>query len=130
MGYDRCDSFPFDAIPFGSKSKGKLSPRSYPIQFERNWKYSFLSVEQIAPLGFLQQPSEMRASLRIMGKQLNLFNLIPFTTDNVVPRLMPRLGPHCVERREPLNPFVRNQVPTFAVREPASLGIMGEPQRR
>ena len=46
MGYDRGDSFPFDfdpnGIPFGSKSKGKLSPRSYPIQCER--KYSFLSV--------------------------------------------------------------------------------------
>jgi len=45
MGYDRGVSFPFDVepngIPFGSKSKGKLSPRSYPIQFE--WKYSFLS---------------------------------------------------------------------------------------
>ena len=48
MGYDRGDSFSFDfesnGIPFGSKSKGKLSPRSYPIQFERKWKYSFLSV--------------------------------------------------------------------------------------
>ena len=31
-------------IPFGSKSKGKLSPRSYPIQFERKCKCSFLSV--------------------------------------------------------------------------------------
>ena len=50
MGYDRGDSFPFDiepnGIPFGSKSKGKLSPRSYPIQCERKWKYSFLSVRQ------------------------------------------------------------------------------------
>ena len=27
------------------KSNGKLSPRSYPIQFERKWKYSFLGVE-------------------------------------------------------------------------------------
>ena len=39
MGYDRGDSFPFDfepnGIPFDSKSKGKLSPRSYPIQYER-----------------------------------------------------------------------------------------------
>ena len=47
MGFDRGHSFPLDfepnRIPFGSKSKGKLSPRSYPIQFERNWKYSFLS---------------------------------------------------------------------------------------
>ena len=47
MGYDRSDSFPFDfepnGIPFDSKSKGKLSPRSYPIQSERKCKYSFLS---------------------------------------------------------------------------------------
>ena len=47
MGYDRGDSFHFDfepnELPFGSKSKGKLSPRLYPIQYERNWKYSFLS---------------------------------------------------------------------------------------
>ena len=39
MGYDRGDSFPFDfepnEIPFGSKSKGNLSHRSYPIQCER-----------------------------------------------------------------------------------------------
>ena len=46
MGYDRGDSFPFDfepnGISFGSKSKGKLSPRSYPNKFERKWKYSFL----------------------------------------------------------------------------------------
>ena len=59
MGYDRGDSFPFDfetngieydrgdrfvfdfepnGIPFGSKSNGKLSPRSYPIQCEKKWK--------------------------------------------------------------------------------------------
>ena len=48
MGYDRDDSFPFDiepnGNPFGSKSKGKLSPRSYPIQFERKSNTSFLSV--------------------------------------------------------------------------------------
>ena len=45
--YDRGDSFPFDfepnGIPFGSKSKGKLSPRSYLIQCERKWKYIFSS---------------------------------------------------------------------------------------
>ena len=45
MGYDHGDSFAFDfepnGTPFVSKSKGKLSPRSYPIQFERKWKYSF-----------------------------------------------------------------------------------------
>ena len=48
MGYDRGDSFPFDiepnGIPFGSESKGKLSSRSYPIQCEREWKCSFVSV--------------------------------------------------------------------------------------
>ena len=48
MGYDRDDSFPLDfepnGIPFGSKAKGKLSPRLYPMQCERNRKYSFLSV--------------------------------------------------------------------------------------
>ena len=51
MGYDRGDSFLFDfelnGIPFGAKSKGKLSPRSYPIQFEWKWNTSFLSVEEI-----------------------------------------------------------------------------------
>ena len=49
MGYDRGDGFPFDfepkGIPFGSKSKGKLSLRSYPNQFERKWNTSFLSAE-------------------------------------------------------------------------------------
>ena len=48
MGYDRGDSFPSDfepnENPFGSKSKEKRSPRSYPIQCERKWKHSFLSV--------------------------------------------------------------------------------------
>ena len=47
MGYDRGDSFPFDfepnGIPYGSKSKGKRSPRSYPIQYEKKRKYSFIS---------------------------------------------------------------------------------------
>ena len=61
MGYDRGDSFPFDfepnGIPFGSKLKGQLSPRSYLIQFERKWKYSFLSVTRIAT----RQPSETNA---------------------------------------------------------------------
>ena len=48
MGYDRGDSFPFNFEPngnlFGSKSKGKMSPRLYPIQFDRKWNISFLSV--------------------------------------------------------------------------------------
>ena len=53
MGYDGGDSFPFDfgpnEIQFGSKSKGKLSPRSYPIHCERKWKYSFLCVFSLSP---------------------------------------------------------------------------------
>ena len=57
MGYDRGDWFPFDfepnGIPFGSKLKGKLSPRSYPIQCKTKWKYSFLSADMTrAYLGF------------------------------------------------------------------------------
>ena len=53
MGYDRGDSFHFDfepnGHPFGSKLKGKLSPRSYPIQSE--WKYSFLSAStKVSPV--------------------------------------------------------------------------------
>ena len=51
MGYDRGDRFPFDfetnGVPFRSKLKGKLLPRSYPIQFERKWKYSFLSARHV-----------------------------------------------------------------------------------
>ena len=47
MGYDHHDSFNFNfepnGIPFCSKSKGKLSPRTYPIEFKRKWKSSFLS---------------------------------------------------------------------------------------
>ena len=49
MGYDGGDSFSFDfepnGNPFGSESEGKLSPRSYPIQFESESNTSFLSVE-------------------------------------------------------------------------------------
>ena len=48
MGYGCGDSFYFNfvpnGIPFGSKSKGNLSPQPYPIRFEGKWKYSFLSV--------------------------------------------------------------------------------------
>ena len=47
MGYDRGKSSTFyfepNGNPFGSKSKGKLFPWSYPIQFERKWNTSFLS---------------------------------------------------------------------------------------
>ena len=48
MEYESDNSFPFDfepnGISLGSKLKGKLSPRSYPIQGERKWNTSFLSV--------------------------------------------------------------------------------------
>ena len=58
MGYDRGDSFPFDielnGIPFSLKSKGKLSPRSYPIQFERKRKYSFPSAEQAGRVSYFR----------------------------------------------------------------------------
>ena len=64
MGYDRGGSFPFDlkpnGIPFGSKSKGKRSPRSYPIQFERKWKYSFFSGQFMRHI-FLRPLRESRA---------------------------------------------------------------------
>ena len=50
MGDDRGDSFPSDfepdGIPFGSKSKEKLSPRSCSIQCGRKWKHDFLSVQE------------------------------------------------------------------------------------
>ena len=32
-------------IPSGSKSKGKLSTRSYPIKFERKWNTNFLGAQ-------------------------------------------------------------------------------------
>ena len=51
MGYDRGDSFLFDfepnGIPFGLKIERKMSPRSYPIQCERKWKFSFLRVDRL-----------------------------------------------------------------------------------
>ena len=57
MGYDRGDSFPFDfepnEVPFGTKLKGKLSPRSYPFQRERKWNASFLSVLPDPPVKML-----------------------------------------------------------------------------
>ena len=67
MGYDRGDSFRFHfepkGIPFGSKSKGKLSPRSYPIQLERKSNTSFFSVEyanEIAPSKLARVHSKFR----------------------------------------------------------------------
>ena len=50
MGCDQGDSFPIDfkpnGIPFGSKSKEKLSPRLYPILCVMKWKFSFLSASE------------------------------------------------------------------------------------
>ena len=52
MEHDLGGSFPFNfdpnGIPFVPKLKGKLSLRSYPIQFERKWNTSFLSVVKSA----------------------------------------------------------------------------------
>ena len=71
MGYDRGDSFPLDfepnRIPFGSISKGKLPPRSYPIQCERNWKYSFLSVAALELL-IVGSAHESRLSMHNGGQ--------------------------------------------------------------
>ena len=51
MGYDRDDSFPFDfkpnGSPFGSKSKGKRSPRTHPYEFGRKYKSTFLNVKRL-----------------------------------------------------------------------------------
>ena len=74
MGYDRGDSFPFDfkpnGIPFGSKSKGKLSPRSYPIQYERKWNTSFLSVDEILERSGLKPACIIGARLMAIQKYL------------------------------------------------------------
>ena len=47
MAYDRGDSFPFDfepnGIAFGSENRKENCHHDH-IPFERNWKYSFLSV--------------------------------------------------------------------------------------
>ena len=52
MEYDGSVDFPFDfepiEIPFGSISKGKLSPRSYSIEFERKYIFVGASVVQTA----------------------------------------------------------------------------------
>ena len=92
MGYDGGASFPLDfepnGIPFGSKSKGKLAPRSYPIQCERKWHACFLSVCREARASqtvdatfsspaktirpdwkFCNPSSERRMPLSIMGAQ-------------------------------------------------------------
>ena len=71
MGNGCGERYPFDfepnGIPFRSKSKGKLSPRSYPIQFERKWNTSFLSVLLSSVCIFeLQTFDEEHYELRMM----------------------------------------------------------------
>ena len=47
----KCNQSPWSYfIPFGSQSKGKLSPRSYSTQFENKCKSIFLSVESSAKI--------------------------------------------------------------------------------
>ena len=76
MGYDRGDSFPFDfepnGTPFGSKSKGKLSPRSYPIQCDRKWKYSFFSVRD-ADSKYLLCRTERTVSMLLTREEIHCF---------------------------------------------------------
>jgi len=74
MGYHRGDSFPFDfelnGISFCSKSKGKLSPRSYPIQCERKRKYSFRRYfPSLANLCYAYKEIQLRLNFQ------NVFNL-------------------------------------------------------
>ena len=94
MGYDRGDSFLFDlepkGNPFGSKSKGKLSARSYPIQLERKWNTIFLSVSVREPivsrtqmLSFVPLKHHSAVISRHVGGAINSL-------------------PHYAERREPL----------------------------
>ena len=78
MGYDRCDSFPFDfepnGIPFVSKSKEKLSPQSFPIQCERKWKHSFLSV-----LEHVRNYETCAAIYLDNNREHNEMNVVPVT---------------------------------------------------
>ena len=75
MGYGRGDRFPFDyklnGIPFGSKSKGKLSPRPYPIQCERKWNTSFLSVARETN----RSRQDKSATIRMMHDQHHAYGL-------------------------------------------------------
>ena len=70
------DSFLFDfernGIPFGSNSKGKLWPRSCPIQCDRKWKYSFLS-----PWGLDGAPINHEERLQCLSS-IHLFSAYKF----------------------------------------------------
>ena len=58
--------------PFGSKSRGKLSPRSYPIQFERKWNTNFLSAGKDSIFEDGNEQSE-RAEIFPRGKAIAIF---------------------------------------------------------
>ena len=99
LGYDRGDSFPFDlepnGNPFGSKSKGKLSLRSYPYQFERKWNTIFLSARD---LGIKWAPnwgppwSRSVPHCRDVQEQFQRGNCAPlWCEDTSVPRTAARL---------------------------------------
>ena len=91
MGYDRGDSFPFDFEPngiiFGSKSKGKLSPRSYAIQFEKKWKYSFLSVAKIVLIFNKKKLKNLNMELILFSKSKFEITVEIFTT-TLIPKLI------------------------------------------
>ena len=77
MENDRGDSYLFDfepnGISFGSKSKGKLSPRSYPIQKERKWKYSFLSASGLwNETNLITQIFQIKSKICVIKKISNL----------------------------------------------------------
>ena len=81
MGYDRGDSFPSDfepnGIQFGSKSKGKLSPRSYPIQCERKLKHCFLSAMSKSSVESFDiiRPRYLKLSTHIMYTLFNIYSI-------------------------------------------------------
>ena len=77
MGYDHGGSFAFDfepnGIPFGSKPKVKLSPRSYPIQCKRKWKSSFLSVRETRETIYLKKEAISYRNRYIYGDYLTIY---------------------------------------------------------
>ena len=84
IGYDRGDSFPFDfepnGIPFDLKLKGKLSPRSYPIEIERKWKYSFLGALHSSAKFKQSKPKQHSQATKNTEKTMFPF---PFTVNGI-----------------------------------------------
>ena len=93
MGYDLGDSFIFDfepnGIQFGSRSKGKRSPGSYPIQVERKWKYSFLSVTPTITCTAVQEIEFSRPNVKPLGHHSTMVSKGVRGALNWVP-IMPR----------------------------------------